>query len=39
MGTSDKIEELLGEFGLSLVNDTRSSLQKKLDARAKIWRA
>lgn len=34
MATVDKIEDLLGEFGLSLVEDTRSSLQKKLDARA-----
>ena len=35
MATVDKIEDLLGEFGLSLVNDTRSSLKKKLDARAR----
>jgi hypothetical protein len=35
MATVDKIEKLLGEFGLSLVNDTRSSLKKKLDARAR----
>lgn len=34
MALNDEINKLLSEFGLSLVNDTRSNLQKKLDERA-----
>lgn len=34
MSLNNEIDKLLSEFGLSMVNDTRSNLQKKLDERA-----
>lgn len=34
MSLNSDINKLLSEFGLSMVNDTRSNLQKKLDERA-----
>lgn len=39
MSLNSEIDKLLSEFGLSMVNDTRSNLQKKLDARSDKARA